>query len=196
MGAGRRLFEEGQPAPTLVVILQGRVKITSVDPKGERRLLALRGEGDLLGEMAGLVGGSRTATVTAIGDVQALAIDRAELERLWRKEPAILGAVVRALVHRIEQADRARIDLLDEAPVRVRRLLADLVDRFSVPEEGGGRRIDVSLTQEDLAGLAFTSRGVVAGALRELRAQGLVRTGRRELVITDVGALRRSILDA
>jgi CRP/FNR family transcriptional regulator, cyclic AMP receptor protein len=196
VGAGRRLFEEGRPAPTLVVILQGRVKVSSIDQRGERRLLALRGEGDLLGEMAGLIGGSRTATVTAIDEVRALAIDREEFERLWRKEAAILGAVVRALVHRIEQADRSRIDLLDEAPLRVRRLLTDLVDRFSLPEPGGARRIDVALTQEDLAGLAFTSRGVVATVLRELREQGLVRTGRRELVVTDVDALRRSLLDA
>ena len=60
-------------------------------------------------------------------------------------------------------------------------------------EPGGGRRIDISLTQEELAGLVFTSRGVVATVLRELRQQGLVRTGRRELVITDADALRRAV---
>jgi CRP/FNR family transcriptional regulator, cyclic AMP receptor protein len=191
--AGRRLFEEGQPAPSLVVILQGRVKVTTVPYDGEERLLALRGPGDLLGEMAGLIGGSRTATVTAIDDLRALVVVREEFERLWQNEPALLAALVRALVHRIVQADRARIELLDEAPVRVRRLLADLVDRFSVPDPRGGRRIDVSVTQEDLASLAFTSRGVVATVLRELRERGLVRTGRRELVVTDPEALARVV---
>jgi CRP/FNR family cyclic AMP-dependent transcriptional regulator len=118
---------------------------------------------------------------------------REEFERLWRKDPALLGALVRALVHRIEQADRARMDLLDEAPVRVRRILADLVDRFSVPDPRGGRRIDVDLTQEELASLAFTSRGVVAAVLRDLRDRGVVSTGRRQLVVTDPKALLRLV---
>ena len=53
----RRLFEEGRPAPSLVVILEGRVKVSTVAYDGEDRLLALRGAGDLLWEMAGLIGG-------------------------------------------------------------------------------------------------------------------------------------------
>ena len=187
--AGRRLFEEGQRAPTLVVIVEGRVKISTVAYDGQDRLLALRGPGDLLGEMAGLIGGSRTATVTAVDDLRVMSVTREEFERLWRKEPALLAALVRALVRRIEEADRARMELLDEAPVRVRRLLADLVDRFSEPDGSGGRRIDVSLTQAELASLAFTSRGVVASVLRDLRDRGLVHTGRRELVVTDPEAL-------
>jgi CRP-like cAMP-binding protein len=190
--AGRRLYDEGQRAPSLVVLRQGRVKVSSVTLDGDERLLALRSAGDLLGEMASLTGRTRTATVTAIDDVLAVVISAEEFERLWRREPVILSALVRALVHRVEEADRARMELLDEAPVRVRRLLADLVDRFSVAAAGGGRRIDISLTQEELASLAFTSRGVVATVLRDLREQGLVRTGRRELVVTDPEELRRS----
>jgi len=193
VGAGRRLYDEGQRAPSLVVIMRGRVKVSSVTIDGEERLLALRSEGDLLGEMATLTGRARTATVTAIDDVRAVVLPAEEFERLWRAEPVILMALVRALVHRVEEADRARMELLDEAPVRVRRLIADLVDRFSAPEPGGGRRIDVSLTQEELASLAFASRGVVATVLRELRERGLVRTARRELVVTDPEALRRAV---
>lgn len=193
VGAGRRLLYEGQRGPSLVLITRGRVKITSLTIDGEERLLALRGAGDLLGEMAGLSGCPRTATVTAIDDVSALVLPSDEFERLWRTEPKILSALVHALIQRVAAADQARIELIDDAPVRVRRLLSDLVDRFSVPEPGGGRRIDISLTQEELAGLVFTSRGVVATVLRELREQGLVRTGRRELVITDADALRRTV---
>ncbi|MFL6204446.1 MAG: Crp/Fnr family transcriptional regulator [Acidimicrobiales bacterium] len=192
VASGRRLFEEGRPAPSLVVILQGCVRISTVGRGGEERLLAVRGVGDLLGEMGGLIGGTRTATVTAVGDVRALALAREELEQLSRAEPAILQALVRALVHRIQEADRARLDLLDEAPVRIRRLLVDLVHRFSVPIAGSARRIDVALSQEDLASLTFTSRGVVATTLRDLRERGLVQTGRRELIVTDVAALERS----
>ena len=189
----RRLYGEGEKAPSLVVLMSGRVKVSSLTVDGEERLLALRGPGDLLGEMATLTGRARTATVTAIDDVRATVLPADAFERLWRDEPVILQALVGALGHRVEEADRARMELLDEAPVRIRRLLLDLVERYSVPIAEGARRIDVSLSQEDLASLAFTSRGMVAAALRELRDRGIVRTGRRELVITDLDALRRTV---
>ena len=190
---GRRLYDEGQRAPSLVVILKGRVKVSSVTLDGEERLLALRREGDLLGEMATLTGRARTATVTAIDTVRAVVVPAEGFEQLWREEPVVLLALVRSLVHRVEEADRARMDLLEDAPTRVLRLLVDLVDRFSVRDAGGGVRIDVALTQEELAGLAFASRGVVASVLRDLRTRDIVRTGRKELVITDPGALERLV---
>jgi len=173
--------------------MQGRVKVSSLTIDGEERLLALRSAGDLLGEMATLTGRTRTATVTAIDDVRAVVVPAEAFEHLWRTEPVISKALVRSLVHRVEEADRARMDLMDEAPARVRRLLADLAERFSEPDPSEGVRIDVALTQEELASLAFASRGVVATVLRELREQGIVRTGRRELVITDPGALGRRV---
>ena len=173
--------------------MRGRVKVSSLTVDGEERLLALRAEGDLLGEMATLTGRARTATVTAIDDVSVAVVSAEAFEHLWRTEPVILTALVRSLVHRVEEADRARMELLDEAPVRVRRLLVELVERFSVRDPTGGRRIDVSLTQEELASLAFASRGVVATVLRDLREQGIVRTGRRALVITDPEGLARGV---
>ena len=193
IGPGHRLFDEGQRAPSLVVIMRGRVKVSSLTMAGDERLLALRCEGDLLGEMATLTGRTRTATVTAIDEVRVVVIPADEFERLWRAEPVILAALVRSLVHRVEEADRSRMDLLDEAPTRVRRLLADLAERFGVADPGGGVRIDIALTQEELASLAFTSRGVVATTLRELREQGIVRTARRELVVADPAALVRRV---
>jgi len=190
---GRRLYDEGQRAPSLVVIMRGRVKVSSLTIDGEERLLALRSAGDLLGEMATLTGRTRTATVTAIDEVRVVVVPAEEFERLWRAEPVILTALVRSLVHRVEEADRARMDLLDEAPARVRRLLAELAERFSVRDPMGGLRIDIALSQEELASLAFASRGVVATVLRELRDRGIVRTARRELVITDPEALLRRV---
>jgi CRP-like cAMP-binding protein len=169
--------------------MRGRVKVSSLTMDGEERLLALRREGDLLGEMATLTGRARTATVTAIDDVVVVVIPADDFERLWRTEPVVLAALVRSLVHRVEEADRARMDLLDDAPTRIRGLLADLAERFGARDPDGSVRIDLALTQEELASLAFASRGVVATVLRELREQGVMRTGRRELVVTDPEAL-------
>ena len=47
------------------------------------------------------------------------------------------------------------------------------------------------LTQEELASMAGTSRATVTRALSNWRQRGFIRTGQRDITITDLGALRR-----
>jgi CRP-like cAMP-binding protein len=69
------------------------------------------------------------------------------------------------------------------APDRVRRSVIDLVARF-------GRTIP--LTQDDLAGLAGTSRKTVNEVLRDAEDSGVVRLGRGRIEVLDPGALSPS----
>jgi CRP-like cAMP-binding protein len=185
----RHLFDEGERASTVAVLLDGRVKITTTTLAGHERLLAVRGPSDLVGEMATFTDVRRTAAVTAIDALRALVVPAATFAALWDREPEVLRAFVRMLVARVQEADQARMDLLDDAPVRVRRTLVTLANRFGSPSGDGGCRIELGLTQDELAHLAFTTRGVVTTVLRDLRAVGLVRTGRRSLELVDVAAI-------
>jgi CRP/FNR family transcriptional regulator, cyclic AMP receptor protein len=52
--------------------------------------------------------------------------------------------------------------------------------------------IALPLSQEELAGLASTSRTTVTRALRSWRRRGFIRTGQRQITILDQLALRRA----
>ena len=71
---GEIMCNEGDLATHLFVLVTGRVKIIFVTADGHRRVVALRGNGDVIGELAGETGGERTATVQAIEAVQALIV--------------------------------------------------------------------------------------------------------------------------
>jgi CRP/FNR family cyclic AMP-dependent transcriptional regulator len=60
-----------------------------------------------------------------------------------------------------------------------------------VGEAGGEGRVDVAVTQEELASWAGASREAVSKALQVLRTLGCVETGRRRIVVLDEAALRR-----
>ena len=47
------------------------------------------------------------------------------------------------------------------------------------------------LTQVELASMAGTSRATVTRALSNWRRRGIIRTGQRDLTITDLGVLRK-----
>src|SRR5438046_10650422 len=69
------LFHQGDPSRHVVIVLSGWVKVTSVSRGGNEALLALRGPGDILGELAAVDGGPRSATVTTLMPVTVQAVD-------------------------------------------------------------------------------------------------------------------------
>ena len=82
--AGKVLIEHGQPGTGLFVVVEGRVLVEA--PESEREL----GPGSVVGERA-LVAehGIRTARVRALTDCVALAVDRAEVDRLCAEDPGL-----------------------------------------------------------------------------------------------------------
>ena len=50
--AGAVMMFEGEPADRVMILSSGRVKLTRLGPSGRETLLAFRGPGDLIGELA------------------------------------------------------------------------------------------------------------------------------------------------
>jgi CRP-like cAMP-binding protein len=61
---GEVLMRQGEPVSYVFILASGRVKVAKVDVEGNELLLALRGASDILGELAVLGGGMRSATVS------------------------------------------------------------------------------------------------------------------------------------
>jgi diguanylate cyclase len=89
IGAGEVLFREGDPADCAYVVERGRFQV-SIQRDGARHVLAELREGALIGEMALVDGGPRTATVTAIQDGALQRLERGHLdERLASADPLV-----------------------------------------------------------------------------------------------------------
>ncbi len=71
---GTTICVQGDPATHLFVLISGWVKVVSVTSEGQETVLALRGNGDVVGELAGEVTGYRTATIYAIDRVQSVVV--------------------------------------------------------------------------------------------------------------------------
>ena len=73
---------------------------------------------------------------------------------------------------------------------RLAVLLLELADRRG-SEPDREVRMAMTLTQEELASLTGASRATVTRALSNWRRRGIIRTGPRDITITDLGALRK-----
>jgi CRP-like cAMP-binding protein len=190
--AGVTLFLEGDLGPNVIIVYAGRVKVFSTDPDGHSVLLAVRGPGDILGDLGAIDGKSRSASGLALEavDVQLLTAD--DFRAFLADTPGAALALLRVVISRLRDSDRLRVEFgAHDALARVASRLVELAETSGEASEGG-IRITLALTQEDLAQWVAASREAVARALASLRRRHLITTARREIVVTDLDGLREA----
>jgi CRP-like cAMP-binding protein len=185
------LFFQGDPSDRVLIIWSGYAKVLSRDHTGHTVLLAFRGPGDVVGELAMVDGGQRSATVVAIEPGRALMIEASAFRGFLDRFAHASAVLQRVLVERLREADRQRLKSASMAVgQRLAMLLLELASRFGAVE-GGGTRIGLALSQEDLAACVGASRRAVAREIESWRDRGYVVTGRRSLLIQQPSALQR-----
>jgi CRP-like cAMP-binding protein len=188
---GQPLLRAGAAGDEVVIVLEGRVKLVAYGADRREVVLGLRGPGDLIGEMAALGGQRRTASAVAVDeDVQAAYLSAEELRRFLAAHPGVALVLIRMLVRRLSEADRDRIDLATQDSVgRVAKRLVELAADHGTPD-GAGTRIELSLTQDELASWTGATRETVSRALALMRRLGWIGTDNRSITVLDAAALR------
>jgi CRP-like cAMP-binding protein len=189
--AGSTLFNEGDLSDWVVLLTEGRVKVSAAAAQGREVLLAVRGPGQLLGELSAVDAGPRSATVTAIDPVDARIITGDGFREFLAANPATSLLFLRTVSSRLRDSDRRRVEFVGLDTVgRVAGRLVELALEHGVASAGAGTRIDLPLSQDELAGLTGASREAVSKALRLFRSRGWITTGRRCITVIDLDSLR------
>ncbi len=187
---GAFLMTEGEASDHVIFLLSGRAKCSSYTADGKEVVLAVRGPGDLLGEFSALDGGARSASVSALEPMEALILPSERFINFLADHGRLAILLLQTTTRKLRDADRKRVEFgAYDTPGRVARRLLELVDRYG-ESDGDNVRISLSLTQDELAGWTGSSREAVSKALREFRDRGWVTTGRRQIIVLDVDALR------
>jgi CRP-like cAMP-binding protein len=98
---GTAIVRAGAPGNAFYVLLEGKAR---VEPPGGRTVTLK--PGDSFGELALLDGAPRSADVTAVGEVLALAVSRNGFSKLLRDEPQVALTLLRTLAGRLRDAER------------------------------------------------------------------------------------------
>jgi CRP-like cAMP-binding protein len=184
------IFHAGAAGDGAIVLLKGRVKLIALGAEQRDVVLAIRGPGELIGEMAALGARRRTASVIAVDDVEVGYLRSDELRTFLAEYPSAALVLIRMLVKRLAEADRDRIDLATQDSVgRVAKRLLELATDHGRREEGG-IRIELSLSQDELASWTGATRETVSRALRLMRGLGWVATDHRSITVLDPKALK------
>lgn len=184
------LFHQGEPSRHVVLLVDGWVKVTSTSRTGEEALLAIRGPGDIIGDLSAVDGKPRSATVIALVQLSARVIDGDRFLDCLAHNSAVALALMRHISANLRESDHKRLEYVStSSSSRLAALLLTLAGEHGVVSEEG-LVIQLPLTQKELATAAATSREVVARTLRTLRSRDIVRTRRQRIVVVRPDVLR------
>lgn len=187
--AERVIIRQGDPDKHVYLLLSGLVKVTTLDADQET-FLAIRVGGDVIGEMAAFEHRPRVASVETAVDTWVRVIQPAELQAFIERCPDGAMELMRMMSERLRWSNSRRVDIATRnATARVSRILLEVARIYGtkIPE---GWDLGVPLTQAEIASLAGVGRRTAEKVLHELSQRGLVATGYRRLVITNVRGLQ------
>ncbi|HQV93236.1 MAG TPA: Crp/Fnr family transcriptional regulator [Anaerolineales bacterium] len=188
--AGRNVMTIEQPGEAVYIILHGTVKIHI--EQGERDvILAIRGAGDLLGEMSLIDSIGRSASVVTLETSLMLWMDKTSFNYMLDNFPPVARNLVKILSARVRLSNQL-IQALATLDVngRVARQLLAFAEKYG-REKDGVTQIRITLTQGDIADLVGASRKRVNQAMVSFKEQGLIDDLDGRIAIKDGEGLAR-----
>jgi len=185
------IFRQGDPGSSMMAVLSGRVRICSFSAEGKEVTLNIVRKGEFFGEIALLDGKSRTAEAVALETSELLVLERRHFLPWLEAHPAVCLRMFSVLCDRLRRTSTQLEDTLFlEVPRRLARCLVRLTVAFGLPEKGGGIRIDVKLSQQQLGKLVGITRESTNKHLNEWQRDGLITVTGRVITIRDLDGLR------
>lgn len=191
--AGEVIFHRDDPGQVLYLINEGKVKICLISPDGQEISLAVLGVGEYFGEFALYDGLPRSADAIAIEKVECYTLQRSDFHNAIMKNPKIAIQVLEGLSKRLRNTDQMVEDLIFlDVYGRVAKKLLELSDTHGLKVESG-TRIDVRLTQQELASMVGASRESVNKVMGYFTDKGYISTDKHRITLHRINELKRRI---
>ncbi len=200
---GTLVLAEGDVSNRVVLVLSGRLKVSTVSEDGRETVLGFRPRGDVLGELAAVDGEPHAATVTVTAPSEALVLQADRFVAELGARPDVMLALLRSVIARLRDADRKRAEFAAlPTDARIAERLIELALAAAGATDGAGAADAADgaagpptfpITQAELAGWVGCSREAANKALGRFADRGLVELGRGRVTILDLEGLRHAV---
>lgn len=188
---GDYLYFAGDPAESLFIIAEGRVKLLRHTAAGKDVMLDLLIPGEFFGTLSTASGSLYQDTAQAVTSICALAIDRDNFRSILTQYPTVGMKVLDTVSTRLEAA-HATIQQLSaqSAEKRIATTLLHLAAKLGESHDVG-LLIQTPLTRDELAEMTATTPETASRVISQFQKEGWISTGRQWIAISDINGLTK-----
>lgn len=184
---GQELMAQGEQGRTLFIVIRGLARVSMLAANGREIILDYAEAGHVLGEIAFLDGGERTASVIAIDPVEALVLTKTAFAEIIDKHKGLSLRLLKAMARRLRQ-NNAVIEA-DRAYTSGPRLARFLLRLMMGDSSETGNQLKIALSQGELGNFAGMSREQINRQLSAWVDNGIVALKGGRVTILDRAAL-------
>ncbi len=187
---GETVFARGDEGDTLIVVVSGRVEVSVTSLNGRKSVLDHMGAGEVLGEVAMMDNGTRSADVIAGTKVEVLILSRADIKSFLADDPDAAVAMIGELCAKIRNASEMFENQSQVvANNRLARCLLKFGEKWGVENADGSVKINQPFSQADIGEFSGLARENVNRHLKAWEADGIIEIDGRTLILKDTFAL-------
>ncbi|WCK55829.1 Crp/Fnr family transcriptional regulator [Aneurinibacillus sp. Ricciae_BoGa-3] len=177
------LFNEGEPCSAIFLIQTGRIKVYKTTWDGRDQIVNLLSDGEMFPHV-GMFGGSPyPATAEAMEDCRLYSINVEELTRMLLSNPELGIRMLRVFEDKIRTLQSRLSDVLSKDMTdKIMNTLTSLASTNGI-DNPEGCRIDMELTQQDVANLVGTTRETASRVISQLKKEGKIEFDSRHIII-------------
>jgi CRP-like cAMP-binding protein len=188
---GSFLFQEGQPASEMFLILSGRIQISKVNAEGEELYLRLCSTNDIVGELTLFTEDPRyifNARVIENGHVVGIQLDM--LEKALFQNSNLGYQFIKWMNDHIRRTMTKFRDLvLFGKKGALYSTLIRLSNSYGLHKDDG-IHITVPITTQDLAHFCGTAREIVSRMLTDLKKNQIISIDHKKIIIHNIEYLK------
>lgn len=182
---GEFFFMQDDPADSVFVLAQGRVKLLQYTPEGQQVILRMIAPYTLFGLVGTVKNAVYPVTAEAVGACRALCWSGQELQQLIARHPQLAQNAMQMMAGQVaEMQARVRELATERVERRLARALLRLV-RAAGKKTAEGIEINMTISRQDLAEMSGTTLFSASRILSEWERRGIVRAGRERVVILE-----------
>lgn len=184
-------FRQGEAADRFFVLLHGNLKVIQNTTEGEQVVVRYVIPGEVFGIAHAMRRPHYPATALAVHESLVLSWSSSEWDKFTADNPHFAVNALQTVGRRLQDA-QARIQQLstEEVQQRVARAILRLVDQ-SGEQTDEGIVINFPITRQDIAEMTGTTLHTVSRLLSGWRDKGVVKSGRKRIVVCAMDDLIR-----
>lgn len=180
------IFSAGEPGRTLILLEGGRVEVSITSLSGRKSVIAHMGPGEVLGEIAALDGGPRSADAVASTLVSGVMLSRDNVLAFVSERPEAARAIIVELCAKVRNASEMFLtQSVVEGEPRLARALLRLFEKWGTPGADGSATLSERFSQQDIGEFSGLARENVNRHLKAWTEAGFIRLDQRHLVLID-----------